>query len=113
MNDTLNDEGSFLFDLGVATGAQPAPARDTVNRMTMIASQEPEIPMPEPAFGIVGPSAREPPLRPGSTPSLKASETAPPENVTATANDAMDRIVEQDCAALKDEDLPNHETPSE
>lgn len=89
-------------------------ARGEAIRMTMIAFEEAGISMPEPTFRIIGPSALETPPRPGRIPSPKAPASAtPPENVTATASDALDRIVDQERAALKDEDLLNHEAPRE
>lgn len=89
-------------------------ARGEAIRMTMIAFEEAGISMPEPTFRIIGPSGLESPPRSGPIPSPKSPASAtPPENVTATASDALDRIVDQERAALKDEDLLNHEAPRE
>jgi small-conductance mechanosensitive channel len=89
-------------------------ARGEAIRMTMIAFEEVGISMPEPTFRIIGPSALDSPPRPDPIPSPKTPASAtPPENVTATASDALDRIVDQERAALKDEDLLNHEAPRE
>lgn len=77
-------------------------ARGEAIRLTMLALTQASISMPEPTFRILGPGSKPPagPEAPRSIP-----EQPVPENVTASADQALEKFVAEERAAQGEEDL--------
>ncbi len=91
-------------------------ARSEAIRLTVVAFEQAGISMPEPGLRISGLDAKPTPLKSQPLPSPRPAPeivTPPAQDVKATADAELERIVDEEREALKEEDLLNQEAPRE
>lgn len=89
-------------------------ARSEAIRLTILAYEAAGIAMPEPTFRLMGlPGATPAPIAVASKPTPVAPKSLVVENVSATANRELEKIVTEEREALKQDDLLDQVAPEE